>query len=118
MPALQHLARQDFISQICVDEAHMVSLHGKGFRPEFRDAIKSLKALHAAQTKKCPRIVMSATYRRVDQQVVEDLFGAKPDFRVWTDMCRRRIYIDVVSSGTPTRTCTTCIKLDLQADPS
>ena len=32
-------------------------------------------------------------------------------------MCRRRIYIDIVSSGTPTRTCTTCIKLDLQHDP-
>ena len=118
MPALRHLASQDFISQICVDEAHMVSLHGNGFRPEFRHAITSLKALHAAQTQKCPRIVMSATYRGVDQQVVEDLFGAKPDFRIWTDMCRRRIYIDVVSSGTPTRTCTTCIKLDLQHDPT
>ena len=118
MPVVKHLASQDFISQMCVDEAYMVSLHGKGFRPEFRHAIKSLKALHADQKNKCTRVVMSATYRRVDQQVVEDLFGAKPDFRVWTDMCRRRIYIDIVSSGTPTRTCTTCIKLDLQHDPS
>ena len=118
MPTLQHLAKHDYISQICVDEAHMVSLHGHGFRPEFRHAITSLKDLHAAQKVAFPRIVMSATYRGKDQQMVEDLFGAKPDFCIWTDMCRRRIYIDIVSSGTPTRTCTTCIKLDLQDNPS
>jgi len=31
----------------------------------------------------------------------------------WTDMNRRRIFIDVVSSGSPSRTSSTCIKMDL-----
>ena len=118
MPVLRHLATQNFISLLCVDEAHMASLHGSGFRPEFNHAITSLKNLYALLQKKCPRIVMSATYRETDQQLVEGLFGDVPDFRVWTDMCRRRIYIDIVSSGTPTRTCTTCIKLDLRDNPT
>ena len=96
----------------------MASLHGSGFRPEFKQAITSLKHLYSLLEKKCPRLVMSATYREADQRLVENLFGAVPDFRIWTDMCRRRIYIDIVSSGTPTRTCTTCIKLDLSSNPT
>lgn len=41
MPVLRHLATQDFISLLCVDEAHMATLHGSGFRPEFIHAITS-----------------------------------------------------------------------------
>jgi len=121
IPVLTKIAKSGFLSLICVDEAHTVHLHGDDYRPEFPVAMRSLKELYDLQpnaTKRCPRIVMSATFRSADKVRCNQLWDAIPDWYVHTDNCRRRVFIDVASSGNPTKTCRTCIKLDLKENPN
>ena len=93
---LMSLAAKDYISVLCVDEAHSVNIY-ESFRPEFKESIQTLKAIYEACNKKPTRIVMSATMRVEDQQRIDELWGASPDFIVWTEMNRHRIFIDIVA---------------------
>ena len=86
---LTDLAKRGHINTMVVDEAHQVNLHGEGYRPEFVGALEFMKALYATMPAiKCARVMMSATFRKVDQDRICELWDATPDFEVWTDMCR------------------------------
>ena len=39
---LTDLAKQDCISLLCIDEAHSVNLHGRGFCPEFEKSVETI----------------------------------------------------------------------------
>ena len=115
---LKVLAEKDYISLLAVDEAHYVSLHGTSFRPEFVESITTLREVHdLCKTIKPPRIVMSATLREADLLRLDELFQATPDFIIWTEMNRRRIFLDCVASGSPTLTCSSSMRLDLRDHP-
>ena len=115
---LKVLAEKDYISLLAVDEAHYVSLHGTSFRPEFVESITTLREVHdLCKTIKPPRIVMSATLREADLLRLDELFQATPDFIIWTEMNRRRIFLDCVTSGSPTLTCSSSMRLDLRDHP-
>ena len=79
---------------------------------------KNLQLIHDSMELKCPRLVMSATLRKVDQQTISKLFGGEPGFILWKEMARRRIMIDVVVSGNPTQAMRKTIKGDLTKDPT
>ncbi|KAL7529642.1 hypothetical protein ACHAWF_003062 [Thalassiosira exigua] len=114
---LHKLAARDAISLLCIDEAHTVNLQGRSFRPEFEEAVKTMKSLYDSMPNKCPRVAMSATFCQGDQDRISELLGKKPDFVVWTSMNRRRFFFEVVGSGNPTQTTATCIGQDLERKP-
>ena len=103
---------------MCIDEAHSIEQAGRFFRPDFQDAVKHLQQIHNDLKTKCPRLVMSATLRKIDQQTISKLFGGEPDFILWMEMARRRITIDVLVSGNPTWAIRKQIKKDLKKDPT
>ncbi|KAL7548847.1 hypothetical protein ACHAWF_015173 [Thalassiosira exigua] len=110
----------DDIRQIILDSvkdewsiSNAREFQGRDFRPEFEQVVKTFKSLHDMMPTKCPRIAMSATFRKRDQDRINSLYGDKPDFILWTDMCKRRIFFEVVVSGNPAQSCATCIKQDL-----
>ena len=71
---------------MCIDEAHSVEQQGRYFRKDFQEAVKNLQKIHNDLKTKCPRIVMSATLRKVDQNTISKLLGTEPDFILWTEM--------------------------------
>ena len=99
-----------------VYEAHSVSLHGKGFRPEFVESMEIMQRLYESLPNKYPQIAVSTIFRDVNQQHIVKLWKAKPDYLVGTNMCCRRIFVDVVSSSNPTKASVTCIRQDLDND--
>ena len=109
---LFELASKNLIRLICIDEAHSVAQDGRNFRPEFRSAVKTLRSIYDAQTTKCNRIAMSATFRQCNQDVITDLFGRPPDKVMWLELARRRIHFDVIISGNPLSAVTSSAKQD------
>jgi superfamily II DNA helicase RecQ len=67
--------------------------------------------------RKCPIIAMSATFTQEDQDRICELLGREFDYRIWTDMNKRRIHFDVVVSGNPTQSVKSAVKEDLTSDP-
>lgn len=115
---LRKMPERNRITLICIDEAHSVKQQGRLFRPDFQEAVRNLQLMHDNMTKKCPRLVMSATLRKEDQLTINKLFGGTPDFVLWMEMARRRITIDVMVNGNPTLAITKRIKKDLKKDPT
>mmetsp|Transcript_11434 Transcript_11434/g.25104 ORF Transcript_11434/g.25104 Transcript_11434/m.25104 type:complete len:717 (-) Transcript_11434:43-2193(-) len=118
LTTIRKLAAKDQISLMCIDEAHSIEQQGRYFRPDFQEAVKNLQLIHNNLKTKCPRLVMSATLRKIDQTTISKLFGGAPDFILWTEMARRRITIDVLVSGNPTLAIRKRIKKDLKKDPT
>lgn len=116
---LKELAAKNFISVLCIDEAHTVAQQ-KNFRPEFTEAVKTIKQLaDLSPTAKPPRFLMSATFRDEDMNVISDLWDKeKPDVTLWTCMSRRRIFLHVEVSGNPTLSARHNIEIDLKQNPN
>ncbi len=93
------LAQKNFIRTICIDEALMIGQDGRNFCPEFRAAVRNIKALYDMQLIKCSVIAMSATFRKGDQDLVSSLLGHEPHKVIWLPLDQRTIEISVVASG-------------------
>ena len=77
-----------------------------------------MKNLYDLLPSTCPRLAVSAIFCQNNQRRIATLWDADPEFIIWTDMCRRRIFFDVLSFENPAMSCGTCIRLDLQNDPN
>lgn len=76
LPALYEAARHNLISYIVVDEAHLVSQWGDGFRPAFQMLAGVRRGLLAAcPTTKFRTILMSATLAPDTIETIDALFG-------------------------------------------
>ena len=115
---IRKLGLKNRISLMCIDEAHSIEQQGRYFRKDFQEAVKNLQTIHNQLATKCPRLVMSATLRKIDQQTISTLLCTKPDFILWTEMARRRITMDVLVSGCPTSNIAKRSKKDLKKDPT
>jgi len=111
------LSSRDLIRLIVVDEAHSVALDGRDFRPEFRTAMKTLKSLYDNQPTRCNRLVMSATFRKCDQDIISDLYKCPPDETIWLELSRRQIVFDVNVCGKPSLSISSSVSQDLK-DPT
>ncbi len=111
---LATLASKDYIRLIVIDEAHAVNQDGRDFRPEFRVAVKTLKSLYDSQPKKCNRLVMSATFRKVNQDVITDLYQKQPDEIIWLELSRRRIVFNINVCGIPSVSITSSVSQDFK----
>jgi len=114
-PTLCDLAKRNLISVLCVDEAHKIEQSGHSFCPEFGFAIENIKYLHDIMERKCPRILMSATFRQIDQCTCVRCLGQEPGKVIWTEMSRRRISFDVQISGNPSASVESSLKVDYQS---
>ena len=113
-PTLCDLAKMNLISVLCVDEAHKIEQSGRSFRPEFGFAMENIQYLHDIMERKCPRILMSATFRKIDQRTCVRYLGQEPGKVIWTEMSRRRIFFDVQISGNPSASVRSSLKVDYQ----
>jgi superfamily II DNA helicase RecQ len=110
------LSGRNMIRLIVIDEAHAVSLDGRDFRPEFHTAAKTLKSLYDNSPTKCNRLVMSATFRKSDQDVITNLYQRPPDEIIWLELSRRQIVFEVNVCGVPSISITSSVAQDLK-DP-
>ncbi len=79
------MASMNFILLVCIDEAHTVHQDGL-FCPEFKPAIDALREIHNYLSVKCSIIAMSATFRKVDQDVITNLLGQPPSPVMWLEL--------------------------------
>jgi superfamily II DNA helicase RecQ len=103
---LSNIAAAGFLSSVCIDEAHAAVEQCESFRPEFKDAIKSLKQLLAISKLHHPDIdipllVMSATFRIPEQRTFNNLIGDTPEMVMWGEMDRRLVGIFAQVDGEP-----------------
>ena len=113
-PTLCDLEKRNLISVLCVDEAREIEQSGRSFLPEFGFAMENIKHLHDIMDRKCPRILMSATFRRIDQRTCVRYLGQEPGKVIWTEMSWRRIFFDVQISGNPSASIKSSLKVDFQ----
>jgi superfamily II DNA helicase RecQ len=90
---LNDMAAAGYISSICVDEAHATVEQCESFRPEFKDAINSIKNLLSISKTHHPNIdipmlVMSATFRIPEHMTFNRLVGSTPELVMWGPMDR------------------------------
>jgi superfamily II DNA helicase RecQ len=105
------IVSKNFLWIVCIDEAHTVHQDGL-FRPEFKSAIGTLCFIHGLLTVKCSIIAMSATFRKVDQDIITKLLGRPPSMVMWLELSRQQICFDTVCSGNPTASITLAMKQD------
>ena len=80
LTTIHKLAKKGKISLKCIDEAHFIEQQGLYFRPDFQEAVKHLQLIHDSMELKCPRLIMSATLQKIDQQKYKRTI-LKPAFR-------------------------------------
>ncbi len=85
---------------------------GRHFCPEFQSAITNLKDLYLTQPLKCNIIAISATFRQSDQDIIINLLGRFPDKVIWLELLRQGIRFDVIVSGSPSLSITSCVTQD------
>jgi superfamily II DNA helicase RecQ len=103
---LTDMAAAGFISSVCVNEAHATVEQCESFRPEFRDAIQSIKNFISVSKIHhpgidIPMLVMSATFRIPEQISFNRLIGATPELVMWGPMDRRSVGIFARVDGEP-----------------
>ncbi|KAL7508357.1 hypothetical protein ACHAXN_005444 [Cyclotella atomus] len=121
-PVISSAAASRHISFICLDKAHSVVDQSRSFRPEFRAACQSIKAIveisrthHPGMD--IPILAMSATFRIPEQKQFNSLMGMIPELVIWGDMDRRNVGIHIRVDGEPlTHLIKKCVE-DLKADP-
>jgi superfamily II DNA helicase RecQ len=74
---LRCIASKDFHCLVCIDEAYTVH-QDDYFCPEFQTAEGTIQHRHGLLTIECSIIVMSATFRQVDQDIITALLGMPP----------------------------------------
>ncbi|EJK72554.1 hypothetical protein THAOC_05904, partial [Thalassiosira oceanica] len=114
---LKSLAKDDLISLLCIDEAHVIEQQGRHFRPEFQVAVSNMNELFKLLPTKVPRLAMSATIQQVDIDTLNRLWESKPDYTEWTEMSRREIFFAVVVSGNPSVSIHSSLKHDYKSEP-
>ncbi len=83
------------------------------FRHEFKTAVDAIRQIHGLLLSvKCSIIAMSATFRKVDQDVITHLLGSPPSSVMWLELSCRRIRFDAVCCGNPTASITSAMKQD------
>jgi hypothetical protein len=103
---LNDMAAAGYISSICVDEAHATVEQCESFRPEFKDAINSIKNLLSISKTHHPNIdipmlVMSVTFRIPEHMTFNRLVGSTPELVMWGPMDRRSVGIFTRVDGEP-----------------
>jgi hypothetical protein len=78
------IASKNFLWLVCMDEAHTVHQDGL-FCLEFKFAIDTLCRNHGLLIVKCSIIAMSATFQKVDQDVITILLGRPPSMVMWLE---------------------------------
>jgi superfamily II DNA helicase RecQ len=105
------MALKDFLCLVCIDEAHTVHQEGY-FCPEFQSAVGTIRHLHGLLTIKCSIIVMLATFRSVDQDIITALLGIPPSMVMWLELSCQQIRFDAVCCGNPIAFVTSSMKHD------
>ena len=105
-PLLRNLAKQGYISSICIDEVHATVENSISFRPEFKDAIAAIKdILKVLSTHhphiKIPILAMSTIFRTMEQRAFNKMMGQFPSLVEWGPMDKRGTGIFVQIAGEP-----------------
>jgi superfamily II DNA helicase RecQ len=108
---LRCIALKDFLCLVCIDEAHTVHQDGY-FCLEFQSAVGTIQHLHGLLTIKCSIIVMLATFRQVDQDIITALLAMPPSMVMWLELSRRQICFNTVRCGNPTVSVTSSMEQD------
>jgi superfamily II DNA helicase RecQ len=104
---LTDMAAAGYISSVCIDEAHATVEQCESFRPEFKDAIQTIKNLISVSKIHhpgidIPMLVMSATFRIPEQISFNRLIGSQqPELVMWGPMDRRSVGIFTRVDGEP-----------------
>ncbi len=107
----------EFIWILCIDEAHTVHQDGL-FRPEFKSALDAIRQIHRLLSVKCSIIAMSATFQKVDQDVITHFLGHPPSLVMWLELSCHPIRFDAVCCGNPTASITSAMKQDASMSSS
>jgi hypothetical protein len=102
---------EGFFCLVCIDEAHTVHQDGY-FCLEFQSAVGTIQHLHGLLTIKCSIIVMLATFRQVDQDIITALLVMPPSMVMWLELSCQRICFNTVRYGNPTVSVTSSMKQD------
>lgn len=90
LPALYEAARHNLLSYLVIDEAHLVSQWGDGFRPAFQMLAGVRRGLLAAcPTTKFRTILMSATLAPDTIETIDALFGPAQTVQMVTSIYLR-----------------------------
>ena len=112
------LARRGFISYFCIDEAHEVEQSGRSFRPVFKEAVAFIPRLLRLMPRPAPRIIMSASMQKKDEDVVTKLLGDMSPNVLCGPLARRNIKFTVSISGNPAKSLTTSARSHLHGSPN
>ena len=102
---IRRMASMNFIWLLCIDDAHTV-YHNGLFRTEFKSTVNAICQIHRLLSVKCSIVAMSATFRKVDQDVITQLLGWPPSLVMWLELSCLRICYDAVCCGNPTTSIT------------
>ena len=111
------LARRGFISYFCIDEAHEVEQSGRSFRPVFKEAVAFIPRLLRLMPQRAPRIILSASMRKRDEDVVTKLLGDMSPNVLCGPLARRNIKFTVSISGNEAKSLTTSAQSHLHGSP-
>lgn len=75
LPILFEYSKQNKISNIIIDEAHIVEQWGATFRPDFQILAALIKKLRTLSTRGIKCILMSATYTSQTIRTLKELYG-------------------------------------------
>ena len=111
------LARRGFISYFCIDEAHEVEQSGRSFRPVFKEAVAFIPRLLRLMPRPAPVILLSASMRTKDEDVVTQLLGDMSPNVLCGPLARRNIKFTVSISGNPAKSLTTSARSHFHGSP-
>eukprot|EP00956_Cyclotella_meneghiniana_P034894 scaffold109214_cov110-Cyclotella_meneghiniana.AAC.1 len=100
---MSSLATRGLIRTVAIDEAHEVEQSGRSFRTEFVDAAKSLDKMIKSMPHPCPRILMSATFRRTDFDSIAGIFDMNNTAILQGPLARRKTKFDFFVEGDPAK---------------
>ncbi len=84
---------------IVTKKAHCLVQDGRDFWPKSQSVVTTLKMLYDNQPSKCRQIVMSATFCKLDQDVITEIYGQAPNKIILLNLSQQGIIFVVNISG-------------------